>query len=107
MFMPASPDRSDVRPTSSDVLRPAAMPDVDRASGPTDPLVALLATLRASTTRFARGLRADGVPEEQVVVRVEAFVREAMAAEGWQDPGAVEALTSAVVGWSIAACHGR
>ncbi|GLC26971.1 hypothetical protein [Roseisolibacter agri] len=72
-----------------------------------DPLVGLLAELRAVTTRFVVRLRADGAPPEQMLVRVKAMVRDALAAEGWRDPECMRELTDAVVGWSIDAYYDR
>ena len=72
-----------------------------------DPLVRLLAELRAVTTRYVVGLRADGAPPEQMLVRVKAMVREALAAEGWHDPESTRSLIDAVVGWSIDAYYDR
>ncbi len=70
-----------------------------------DPLVGLLAELRAVTTRYVRGLRAGGARPEQMLVQVKAFIQDAMAAEGWHDSEAAQALTAEVVGWSIAAYY--
>ena len=88
-------------PTSGDI---GGHPD-DPAGAAPDPLVGLLAQLRAVTTRYVCGLRADGARPEQMLVQVKTFVREAMAAEGWADPEAVRALTAEVVRLSIAAYY--
>lgn len=72
-----------------------------------DPLVGLLAQLRAVTTRYVCRMRGDGMRPEQMLVRVKACVREAMAADGWHDPQALRALTAAAVAWSIAAYYDR
>lgn len=91
--------------TAPTVTGPAADDGADGAAS--DPLPGLLATLRAVTTRYVCRMRGDGARPEQMLVRVKACVREAMAAEGWHDPEAVQALTAAVVGWSIAAYYDR
>lgn len=75
------------------------------AAAPAALLPELLVELRAVTTRYVGGLRAEGARPEQMLVRVKAFVREAMAAEGWHDPEAARALTAHVVDWSIAAYY--
>ena len=72
-----------------------------------DPLVGLLETLRAVTTRYVCRMRGAGARPEQMLVRVKACVREAMDAEGWHDPEAAQMLTAAVVTWSIAAYYDR
>ena len=72
-----------------------------------DALVGLLGTLRAVTTRYVCRMRGAGARPEQMLVRVKACVREAMDAEGWYDPEAVQVLTAAVVTWSIAAYYDR
>ena len=72
-----------------------------------DPLVGLLAQLREAVTRYVCQLRADGARPEQMLVRVKALVREAMAAEGWHDPAAVQTLTAEAVRWSIDAFYDR
>lgn len=72
-----------------------------------DPLAEALAQFRAATACYACALRSEGARPEQMLVRVKAFVREAMAAEGWSDYEAVQALTAEAVGWSIAAYYDR
>lgn len=67
----------------------------------------VLADLHAATARYVRTLRDEGARPEQMLVRVKACVRDAMEAERWQDPDAVQALTAEVVGWSIAAYYDR
>lgn len=94
-------------------LRRRSVPDAPVAQLATpgdsasDPLVRLLAELRAVTTRYVVGLRAEGAPPEQMLVRVKAMVRAALAAEGWRDPESTRSLTDAVVGWSIDAYYDR
>jgi hypothetical protein len=89
--------------------RPApAGPGASRGDGPadaSDPLVGLLAQLRAVTTRYVRGLRAGGARPEQMLVRVKELLNEAMTSDGWRDPAAATALTAEVVRWSIAAYY--
>lgn len=90
-------------PAASGAAPAASAPDGRQA----DPLVGLLATLRAVTTRYVCRMRAEGARPEQMLVRVKACVRDAMTAEGWEDPEAVQAVTAAVVTWSIAAYYDR
>lgn len=87
------------------LFRPAAVPSTGAAES--DPLVGHLAQLRAVTTQFVCGLRADGARPEQMLPRVKTLVREAMSAEGWHDPEAARALTEHVVRWSIDAYYDR
>ncbi|HEY0776999.1 MAG TPA: hypothetical protein VGD56_03440 [Gemmatirosa sp.] len=72
-----------------------------------DPVPGLLAQLRAATTVYVCGLQATGARPEQMLVRVKALVRDAMAAEGWHDVEATDALVAHVVRWSIAAYYDR
>ena len=95
-----------LRPVRDGVGTPFTLPP-DRTSreAASDPLVGLLAQLRAVTTRYVYALRAQGARPEQMVVRVKAFVRESMGAEGWSDPEATRVLTAEVVRWSIDAYY--
>ena len=95
-----------LRPTRAGGGTPFTLP-LDRSprDAASDPLVALLAQLRAATTRYVYALRADGARPEQVLVQVKGLVRESMSAEGWSDPEATRALTAEVVRWSIDAYY--
>ncbi len=84
-------------------VRPGEAPE-DAAS---DPLVGLLAQLRALTAQYVYRMRAEGARPEQTLVRVKACVRDAMAAERWHDAEALWALTDQVVTWSIDAYYDR
>ena len=84
-----------------------ALPSSAHATREGDPLVGLLAQLRAAVTRFVYQLRAEGAPPERVLVEVKRHVREAMAGDGWLDPAAVQALTAEAVRWSIEAYYDR
>lgn len=84
---------------------PTAAESLDPLAG--DPLSEALAQFHQATTRYVCELRAGGARPEQMLVRVKAFVREAMAAEGWTDPEAVQALTAQAVTWSINAYYDR
>jgi hypothetical protein len=102
---PARRDQERRRGSQREPRGPAAEPeappgDVGAA------LEGLLARLHVATHRYVRALRADGARPEQVVLQVRAFVRDALAAEGW-DGGAARALTSRIVGWSIDAYYDR
>lgn len=77
------------------------------AASASDPLVGLLAQMRAVTTQYVCALRADGVPVERMLPGVKALVREAMRAERWHDDHAAQVLTVLVVEWSIAAYYDR
>lgn len=82
-------------------------PDACRESDPrTDALTVLLARLRAAAACYAGGLRDEGACPEQMVVRVQALVAGALAAEGWSDLEIGQALTAHVVRWSVAAYDG-
>lgn len=70
-------------------------------------LVALLAELRAGTTVQVCALRARGEPPERVLRHVKSMIRNALSAEGWRDPLAVEPLLRRVVQWSIEAYYDR
>lgn len=72
-----------------------------------DALTGLLAELRAGTTVQVCALRARGVPPERVLCEVKTSFRDAMAAEGWGDPRAMEPLMRRVVRWSIEAYYDR
>jgi hypothetical protein len=95
-----------LRPVRDGGGTPLMLP-ADRSSRGTtsDPLVALLAQLRAVTTRYVYTLRAQGARPEQMIVQVKGLVREVMGAEGWVDPEASRVLTAEVVRWSIDAYY--
>ena len=95
-----------LRPTRDGRGTPFTLPaDRSPRDGAADPLVALLAQLRAVTTRYVYALRAQGARPEQMLVRIKAFVRDSMRAEEWSDPEATRVLTAEVVRWSIDAYY--
>ena len=64
-----------------------------------------LARLRAAVRHYACALRARGAPPERMLVQVEAYVREVLRAERWDDPETARALTAEVVRWSVDAYY--
>lgn len=75
-----------------------------------DSLMSVLAHTRAAAAHYARRLHATGAGPEELRVRVEALVAEALAAEhggeAWDDADAVRALAEQVVRWGLAAYEG-
>lgn len=103
--MPTSPESPAGSPGGRAPTVAAASPTAPSLDAAPDLLVGLLAQLRAVTTRSVRRMRAAGARPEQMLVRVKACVREALAAEGWHDVEAVQVITAHVVSWSIAAYY--
>jgi hypothetical protein len=68
-----------------------------------DQALALRAQLQASVTAYARDLRADGVPCEQVLVLVKTTVRESTGPE--LHPAEASELMEDLVRWSIEAYY--
>lgn len=95
------------RPLAAPSALLAALSTASAKTGEADPLVGLLAQLRAAITGYVCQLRADGARPEQTVVRVKALVREAMADDKWYDPAAVQTITAEAVRWSIHAYFDR
>jgi hypothetical protein len=82
--------------------RPAASP-LSPAAEPSVELVRLLGRLRTTVTRYVGDRRRAGAPVQRVLPEVRGLVREAVAYEGWYDPG--ETLMEQVVGWAVAAYY--
>jgi hypothetical protein len=81
---------------------PAALP-VAPAAEPSVELSRLLDRLRTAVAHYVGDRRLAGAPVQRVLPEVQGFVREAIAYEGWYDPG--ETLMEQVVGWAVAAYY--
>ena len=72
---------------------------------PSADLIVLLDQLRTAVACYVGERRVTGAPIERVLPEVKAFVRVAVAYEGWHD--AAEALMRQVVGWTIATYYAQ
>jgi hypothetical protein len=83
--------------------RLAAAAPLASAEEPSAELIRLLDRLRSTVAGHVGGRRRAGVPVQRVLPEVKGLVREAVAREGWYDPG--ETLMAQVVGWAVAAYY--
>jgi hypothetical protein len=81
---------------------PATCPVVP-AEEPSVELSRLLHRLRTTVARYVGDRCRAGAPVQRVLPEVRSLVREAVAYEGWYDPG--ETLMEQVVGWAVAAYY--
>lgn len=94
-------------PASGSMTRQGEGDGAGLTAGPdgSDPLVGLLAQLRAIVTRYASGARARGVPPERMLASLKELAQEGMGAEQWHDPATARLLTALMVRWSISAYY--